>query len=277
MSLKTKRLLSRLGYHLMMLVLVLLMIFPFLWMLSASFKQDIDILTTAIRWIPNPATLENYRRALTEVAFLTYLGNTVVVAVCGTALQVICCALSGYAFAKLRFCGKSLMFTAFIATMMMPWHSIMIPQYVMMSRLRLTDSLLVLILMQAFSAFGIFLLRQFFMQLPDSLREAAKIDGAGELRIFWQIMLPHATPALSALVIFTFIGQWNDYISPLVYLNSQRLYTLQLGLKSFEGQYTTQYGVVMAGTVCCLIPIFMIYLVFEKQICAGIVFTGMKN
>lgn len=277
MSLKTKRLLSRLGYHLMMLVLGLLMIFPFLWMLSASFKQDIDILTTPIRWIPNPATLENYRRALTEVPFLTYLGNTVVVAVCGTALQVICCALSGYAFAKLRFCGKSLMFTAFIATMMMPWHSIMIPQYVIMSRLRLTDTLLVLILMQAFSAFGIFLLRQFFMQLPDSLREAAKIDGAGELRIFWQIMLPHATPALSALVIFTFIGQWNDYISPLVYLNSQRLYTLQLGLKSFEGQYTTQYGVVMAGTVCCLIPIFMIYLVFEKQICAGIVFTGMKN
>lgn len=153
----------------------------------------------------------------------------------------------------------------------------MIPQYILMGQFHMTDRLVTLILMQAFSAFGIFLMRQFFMGLPNELREAGKIDGAGEFRIFWQIMLPQATPGIATLTIFTFIGQWNDYISPLIYLNSPELYTLQLGLKMFAGQYTMQYALTMAGTVCAMVPIFLVYLIFEKQITQGIAFTGMKG
>ena len=152
-----------------------------------------------------------------------------------------------------------------------------IPQYILMGQFHMTDRLVTLILMQAFSAFGIFLMRQFFMGLPNELREAGKIDGAGEFRIFWQIMLPQATPGIATLTIFTFIGQWNDYISPLIYLNSPELYTLQLGLKMFAGQYTMQYALTMAGTVCAMVPIFLVYLIFEKQITQGIAFTGMKG
>lgn len=267
----------KVAFHAMMCLLTLAMIFPFLWMISSSLKFDAQVLTVPIQWIPSPVNWNNYVRVITEVPFFRYLSNTAFVAVLGTALQVVFSSLAGYAFAKLPFRGRNLVFMFFIATMIMPWHSIMIPQYILMSRLGFTDSYYVLILMQVFSAFGIFLMRQFFLGLPDALREAAKIDGAGELRTFFQIMLPHAMPGIAALSIFCFIGQWNDYISPLVYINSPSKYTLQLGLRYFEGQYTAQYGVLMAGTVCALLPILLVYLVFEEKITEGIVFTSMKN
>lgn len=277
MTVKRKFRLRNLPFTILLLLLVFFTIFPFLWMISTSLKYDAQVFTNPIQWIPNPVNWNNYLRVWQDIPFLTYYKNTALVSVCGTALQVLCCSLAAYAFAKLRFFGKNALFLVFLATMMVPWHTIMIPQYILMGQFHMTDRLVTLILMQAFSAFGIFLMRQFFMGLPNELREAGKIDGAGEFRIFWQIMLPQATPGIATLTIFTFIGQWNDYISPLIYLNSPELYTLQLGLKMFAGQYTMQYALTMAGTVCAMVPIFLVYLIFEKQITQGIAFTGMKG
>ena len=277
MTVKRKFRLRNLPFTILLLLLVFFTIFPFLWMISTSLKYDAQVFTNPIQWIPNPVNWNNYLRVWQDIPFLTYYKNTAIVSVCGTALQVLCCSLAAYAFAKLRFFGKNALFLVFLATMMVPWHTIMIPQYILMGQFHMTDRLVTLILMQAFSAFGIFLMRQFFMGLPNELREAGKIDGAGEFRIFWQIMLPQATPGIATLTIFTFIGQWNDYISPLIYLNSPELYTLQLGLKMFAGQYTMQYALTMAGTVCAMVPIFLVYLIFEKQITKGIAFTGMKG
>ena len=277
MTVKRKFRLRNLPFTILLLLLVFFTIFPFLWMISTSLKYDAQVFTNPIQWIPNPVNWYNYLRVWQDIPFLTYYKNTAIVSVCGTALQVLCCSLAAYAFAKLRFFGKNALFLVFLATMMVPWHTIMIPQYILMGQFHMTDRLVTLILMQAFSAFGIFLMRQFFMGLPNELREAGKIDGAGEFRIFWQIMLPQATPGIATLTIFTFIGQWNDYISPLIYLNSPELYTLQLGLKMFAGQYTMQYALTMAGTVCAMVPIFLVYLIFEKQITQGIAFTGMKG
>ena len=277
MTVKRKFRLRNLPFTILLLLLVFFTIFPFLWMISTSLKYDAQVFTNPIQWIPNPVNWNNYLRVWQDIPFLTYYKNTAIVSVCGTALQVLCCSLAAYAFAKLRFFGKNALFLVFLATMMVPWHTLMIPQYILMGQFHMTDRLVTLILMQAFSAFGIFLMRQFFMGLPNELREAGKIDGAGEFRIFWQIMLPQATPGIATLTIFTFIGQWNDYISPLIYLNSPELYTLQLGLKMFAGQYTMQYALTMAGTVCAMVPIFLVYLIFEKQITQGIAFTGMKG
>ena len=230
-----------------------------------------------IEWIPNPVNWSNYRKVWTEEPFLVFYKNTAYVAICATFGQVFISALAAYAFAKLQFVGKKFIFSTYLATMMIPWHTIMIPQYQIISYLKLTDTHLALILGQLASAFGIFLLRQFFMTVPDDLVEAARIDGAGELLTFGKIMLPQAKPALATLIIFTFIQVWNDYMAPLIYLNSKMKYTIQLGLKFFQSEHTMQYTVIMAGTVCSLIPILVVFFLFEKQITNGMVHSGLKG
>lgn len=272
-----KEIVFKILFYLLLCILVLCTVFPFLWMLSTSFKYDTQVFTNPIQWIPNPLNLDNYRKVWTQVPFLRFYKNTAIVSVLGTMLQVICCSLAAYAFAKIKFAGKNIVFLIFISTMMIPWHTIMVPQHMFMGKLGMQDKLATLILMQAFSAFGIFLMKQFFVGLPDELMEAAKIDGAGEFRTFFMIMLPQAKSGLATLTIFTFIGQWNDYISPLVYINSPKKYTLQLGLKLFATEHTMQYGLTMAGTLCSMIPLFIVYLIFEKQITKGVAFTGMKG
>lgn len=264
-------------FYALMFFMSLLMIFPFLWMLSTSLKYDSQVFTVPIEWIPDPVNWSNYVKVWTEEPFLIFYKNTAFVAVCATTGQVFISALAAYAFAKIKFAGRNFIFGLYIATMMVPWHTIMIPQYQIISSLKLTDTHLSLILGQLASAFGIFLLRQFFMTVPDDLVEAARIDGAGEFRTFGKIMLPQAKPALATLVIFTFIQVWNDYMAPLIYLNSRHKYTIQLGLKFFQSEHTMQYTVIMAGTVCALIPILIVFLIFEKQITDGMVHSGLKG
>lgn len=272
-----KQKIKEIFYYAMMFLVSLAMVFPFLWMISTSFKYDSQVFTVPIQWIPNPVNFSSYVKVWTEEPFFIFYKNTAFVAICATAGQVIISALAAYAFAKLKFWGKNFIFGLYIATMMVPWHTIMIPQYQIISRLRLTDTHLALILGQLASAFGIFLLRQFFMTVPDDLVEAARIDGAGELLTFGRIMLPQAKPALATLIIFTFIQVWNDYMAPLIYLNSKEKYTIQLGLKFFQSEHTMQYTIIMAGTVCALIPILIVFLIFEKQITSGMVHSGLKG
>ena len=264
-------------FYVLMSALSLTMIFPFLWMVSTSFKFDTQVFTVPVEWIPDPVNLSNYTQVWVEEPFLLYYKNTVVVAVFATAGQVIISAMAAYAFSSIEFRGKNILFSLYLATMMVPWHTIMIPQYQIISRLGLTDAHAALILGQLASAFGIFLLRQFFLTVPRELMEAARIDGAGEGYIFSKVMLPLAKPALSTLIIFTFVQVWNDYTAPLIYLNTKEKYTIQLGLTFFQSEHTMQYTVIMAGTVCALIPIIITYLIFEKQITNGMVHSGLKG
>jgi multiple sugar transport system permease protein len=246
-------------------------------MLSSSFKFDDQVFTVPLQWLPRPITFQNYFKVWTEIPFLKYYINTFIVTIFATAGQVFFSAMSAYAFAKMRFIGRDLLFLLFISAMMVPWHSIMVPQYMVMQNLRLIDTLRVLVLGQLASGFGIFLLRQFFKSTPEELREASIIDGAGEFTIFTRVILPLVKPGLAALSIFTFIQVWNDYLAPLIYLNSESRFTIQLGLKFFQTSYTMQYSVTMAGAVCATFPILIVYLVFEKYITKGIIFTGLKG
>ena len=264
-------------FYLLMVIVSLVMIFPFLWMLSASLKFDTQVFTTPIEWIPDPLNLSNYIKVWTEEPFLQYYLNTIKVAVSATAGQVVISAMAAYAFAIIPFRGRKLLFGLYLATTMVPWHTIMIPQYQIISAMGLTDTHLALIFGQLASAFGIFLLRQFFLTVPRELIEAARIDGAGEFRSFRSVMLPQAKPALSTLIIFTFVQVWNDYTAPLIYLNTREKYTIQLGLSFFQSEHTMQYTVIMAGTVCALIPILIIYMIFEKRITAGMIHSGLKG
>lgn len=264
-------------FYLIMVLLSFSMIFPFLWMVSTSFKFDTQVFTMPIEWVPDPVNLLNYVRVWTEEPFLLYYKNTLFIAVTATAGQVFISAMAAYAFAVIPFRGRKAVFGLYLATMMVPWHTIMIPQYQLISAMGLTDTHLALILGQLASAFGIFLLRQFFLTVPKELMEAARIDGSGEFRTFFSIMLPQAKPALSTLIIFTFVQVWNDYTAPLIYLNSKQKYTIQLGLTFFQSEHTMQYTVIMAGTVCALVPILLLFLIFEKQITNGMVHSGLKG
>lgn len=253
------------------------LLFPFLWMLSTSFKRDVDVFKFPIRWIPDPAEWSNYHDVWSEVPFFQYYLNTAKITVLSTLLQLAVSSMAAYAFARLRFKLKNALFMTYLATMMVPWHSIMIPQFILISRAGLYDKHLALILLQAFSAFGIFLLRQFFMGIPIELSEAARIDGCSEFRIFAQIILPLAGPGLAALTTFTFMRVWNDYLPPLIYIQTPLKQTIQIGLTAFTGQYTMQYGLTMAGAVCSLIPIVFMFIFTEKYLTRGIAFSGIKN
>ena len=260
-----------------MFVLALTMMVPFFWMISSSLKYDAEVFTVPMRWIPSVIRWENYTEVWNSINFGRYYINSLAVAVAGTSFQLFISCTAAYAFARIPFRGRGLVFTIYMATMMVPWHSIMIPQFMVMRFFNLFDSLSALILLQGFSAFGIFLLRQFFMGIPVELSEAAKIDGCGEFRIFWKIILPQAGPGVATLVVFTFTHIFNDYLAPLIYISSRSNYTVQLALRLFETQFTMQYALIMAGTVSALAPVFLVFLVCEKYITQGIVFSGLKG
>lgn len=257
--------------------LIFAMAFPFFYMFASSFKQDTDVFTRSMFYVPFPPKWTNYVRVWTEINFLQYYVNTLNITVIATALQLLVSALAAYAFARMEVPFKGFFFGLFVGTMMVPWTAVMVPQFILVTSMGLYDTHAALILLQAFSAFGIFLLRQFFMGLPKELSEAAIIDGCGHWRIFTRIMLPLSKSAMSALVIFSFIKVWNDYLAPLIYMQTPSRRTVQLGLSLFRNQYSMEYSVVMAGTVCALLPVLLIYFFCEKQITEGIAFSGLKN
>lgn len=260
-----------------MLIFAVVMFLPFLWMLSTSFKTGASIFAYPIQWIPKQFYLKNYHDVWTEVPFGLYYFNTIKVTVIITAAQLLFCSMAAYAFAKLRFPFKNGIFMLFMTALMIPWQSIMIPQFMVIQKFGLYNTHLGYILVQFFSAFGIFLLRQFFMGIPNELSEAAKIDGCSEWGIYWRIIMPLSKAGLSTLGIFTFTYMWNDYLTPLIYLNSDNLKTLQLGLQSFQTAHSMDYGAIMAGTVCALLPMVIVFAVGEKYFTKGVTFTGLKN
>lgn len=260
-----------------LITLSILMIMPFIWMISASLKTEIEVFSFPIKWIPETVRWSNYEQVWTKVPFLTYYINTIKIAVSVTVIQLFTCSFAAYAFSKLKFPGRDTIFVGYICTMMIPYQVIMIPQFMIIRTLGLVDTHAALILTAAFSPFGVFLFRQFFMSIPDELSEAAKIDGCGELRIYSQIILPLAKPAAASLVIFTFVDRWNDFLGPLIYINSDKMKTLQLGMRNFQTEYASSYALIMAAAVCASIPTIIVYLIAQDFFVEGIAATGVKG
>lgn len=252
-------------------------VIPFLWMLSASVKLNKDVFTWPMKWIPENPRWQNYVDIWTKIPMLTFIENTVFLTVVVTVLQLFTSSFAAYAFSKLRFRGRSFLFLGYIATIAMPWQVYMVPQFIMMSGMGLNDRLAAMICLQAFSAFGVFMMKQFYDSVPDDLCEAARIDGMSEYGIWWRIMLPLSKPSLATLTIFTFVNTWNDFLGPQLYLHTQEKKTLQLGLRMFIGQYSAEYGLIMAASVVALIPVLVVFLSLQKYFVQGIATSGMKG
>lgn len=260
------------------LVLVgFLMTVPFVWMISSSFKFDREIFEYPIKWIPETIRWSNYRDVWTRIPFFTFYLNTLKLAVIITLGQLITCSLAAFSFSKLEYPGRDKIFFIYLSTLMIPWHAIMIPQFIIVKNMGLYNTHMSLIVLQMFSAFGVFLLRQSMISIPHELTEAAKIDGCNVFQIYFQIILPLTKAGMATLTIFTFNHIWNDYMGPMIYLEDQKIQTIQLGLASFKTQYAMEYGIIMAGTVCSIIPIIIVYVLAQKYIIDGVAFSGVKG
>lgn len=254
-----------------------MMCLPFAWMISSSLKPEIDVFGFPIRWIPEVFRWKNYVEVWTRVPFARYYLNSIIVAGSITILQIITCSMAAYAFAKIDFPGRDKIFLGYLCTMMVPFQVIMIPQFLIIKHLHLVDKLGSVIVIAAFSAFGIFLFRQFFMTLPDSLSEAARIDGCSEFGIFSKIIMPLSKPAVASLVIFTFVSAWNDFLGPLIYLNSDKVKTIQLGMRSFQSMFNSEYALLMAAASCATVPVILVYLLAQDQFIEGIAAGAIKG
>lgn len=264
--------------YIILLLITAMMIIPFLWMLSASIKSNREVfLMNPFVWIPETPKWDNYIKIWTKIPLLKFVENTVILTIVVTFCQLLTSSFAAYSFAKLDFKHKNALFLAYIATIAMPWQVYMVPQFIMMRSMGLNDKLLAMICLQAFSAFGVFLMKQFYEGIPSELCEAARIDGMSEYKIYAKIMLPLSKPALSTLTIFTFVNTWNDYLGPLIYLKTESKKTIQLGLKMFIGQYSSEYGLIMAGSVVSLVPVIIVFLCLQKYFVEGVASTGLKG
>lgn len=277
MNKKKKEQISKILIYIMLIALTILMLIPFVWMVSASLQLNKDVFKYPFEWIPSKPVWRNYIDIWTKIPLATFVFNTTKLTVIITFLQLFTSSFAAYAFSKLDFKFKNVLFLSYIATIAIPWQVYMVPQFIMMRGLNLADTHLSLILLQAFSAFGVFLMRQFYMSIPNSLMEAARIDGYSEYKIYANIMLPLSKPALSTLTIFTFVTVWNDFMGPLIYLNSEKLKTIQVGIRMFISQYSAEYSLIMAASLISLIPVLIIFLALQRFFVEGVAATGVKG
>lgn len=260
-----------------MLVILLVIAFPFLWLIISSFKHEKDIISFPPRIFADIYTLDNYIKVWTTIPLLDYIKNTVIFAGGTVITSVFFDSLAGYAFARMRFKGKSVLFYFVLLTMMIPFQVFMIPLFIEVNLLGMLDTYAGLIIPRMTTAFGIFMMRSFFITLPDSLEEAARIDGLSEFNIFLKIMLPLSKPTLLSLGIFTLMNSWNDLLYPLILTSSSKMRTLPAGLALFTGQNISFYGPVMAGTVISMLPLLVVYIFAQKYFVQGTAMSGMKE
>ena len=276
-SQKRSNAVSRVAIYAILILITALMLIPFLWMLSASLKMNKDVFSFPIKWIPENPRWKNYIDIWTKIPLLTFVKNSTKLTIIVTLLQLFTSSFAAYAFAKMDFKGKNLLFLGYIATIAVPWQAYMVPQFMMMRSWHLNNTHLAIIFLQAFSAFGVFLMKQFYEGVPSELCEAARIDGLTEYGIWFKIMLPLSKPALSTLTIFTFVNTWNDFLGPLIYLTRNELKTIQIGLRMFISQYSAEYGLIMAASVIALIPVLIVFLSLQKYFVQGVASTGLKG
>jgi multiple sugar transport system permease protein len=267
---------SHFGVHVVLIAASLAMVAPFVWQIITSLKSLSSATAVPPSLLPE-GNWENYGRVFELLPFGDQFLNTLLTAVARTAVQVLFCSLAAYAFARLRFPGRNLLFGVFLSVLMVPPQLFIIPQYQIMSALGWLNSLQALIVPGMFSAFGVFLLRQFFLGLPRELEEAAKLDGARPLRIYWSIALPLARPGLIALTLMVLLWSWNDLFWPLVVNTDPEHLTLAAGLASLQGQYQTDYPVLMAGSLLASLPVIVIFILLQRQFIQGIAHSGLKG
>ncbi|MCF1469474.1 carbohydrate ABC transporter permease [Agrobacterium vitis] len=268
---------STLAIYATVIAVTIIMLLPFAWMLSASLKLDRDVFVFPIEWIPAHPRWQNYVDIWTKIPLALFIYNTSKLTIIVTLLQLLTSSFAAYAFAKLHFPFKNTLFLGYIATIAMPWQVYMVPQFLLMREFGLNNTHLALICLQAFTAFGVFLMRQFYMSIPTELCEAARIDGMNEYQIWAKIMLPLSKPALSTLTIFTFVTTWNDFLGPMIYLTKTELKTIQIGLRMFISQYSAEYGLIMAASVVALIPVLVVFLALQRFFVEGVASTGLKG
>ena len=266
------------GVILVILVaLAMFMLFPFVWMVLGSFKPKDELFAVPMTLLPQRWMFSNYQNVFIKIPFAQFYLNTAFIAILSTIGQVITCSLSAYAFSKLHFKGRDGLFMLYLATMMIPYQVTMIPQYELIRNIGLLNSRWSLIILHWFSPFGVFLMRQFMISLPDSLVESARIEGAGELRILTSIILPLSKSALATLVTLKFLDSWNDFTAPMIMLSDKSKYTLQLGLRMFQQEFGVEDTLILAGTTMSLIPILIIYMFAQNYFIEGIANTGIKG
>lgn len=251
------------------------MLLPFGWMLATSLKAPPQIFTYPPTLIPNPVMWQNYLDTVQAMPFGRFYLNSLFVAVSVTTIQILTASLAAFAFARLRYWGREILFLVYLATLMIPFQVTMIPNFILVRYLRWYDTFYALIVPTAFSAFAVFLLRQYFLGIPVELDEAARMDGASSLRIWARIIMPLSGPVLAALTIFVFLGSWNDFLWPLVVTNSNNTRTIPVGLASFQGQFNTDWHLLMAGSVIALLPVLLVYVLAQKRFVEGITLSGM--
>lgn len=266
-----------LGY-VVLLACVLGVLLPFFWMVSSSLKSANEVFSAPIHWLPSTVVWDNYLQIWQHSDIVTWIRNTLILSFAVTFLQVLTGSFAAYGFAKVRFPGRDVIFLLYVATIAVPWQSYMIPQFVLFARFHLTDTLYAVMLLQAFGAFGVFLIRQYYLTIPEELSEAARLDGLSEYGIWWRIMLPLSKPALASVTMLTFVTTWNDYLGPLIYLRSPGNYTLQLGLQTFiHNLYNDNYAWLFAGLTLSVIPIAVIFGLGQRYFIAGIATSGLKG
>jgi multiple sugar transport system permease protein len=256
---------------------IAIMILPFLWMVSTSLKKGGQTMVFPPKFIPNPATIGNYQDIFEQFPMLTFLLNSIIVAVLSTAGTILVATMSAYAFARMHFKGRDKLFLLYLATMMIPTQVTMIPQFILLKNLNWIDTYQGLIVPNIFGVFAVFLMRQAFLSLPKELEEAAFIDGANHLTVCFKILLPLVKPTIATLAIFTFMQSWNNYLWPLIVTSSSKMATLPLGLAMLQGQYATNWNLVMAGVIISVVPILAVYIFAQKYFIQGMTMAGMKE
>ncbi len=277
MNNKRKQLIVKIVAHLVLLLGAITMLVPFIWMLSSSVKSLGEVFVFPPTLFGEKIVWENYTKISSRFDYLAYFLNSVKVSAWVVIFQVFTSATAGYVFAKLNFRGRDKVFTLYLATMMIPFHVTVITNFLQMSMYGLVNTLWSLMLPASVSAFGTFLMRQFFVTVPNELIEAAKIDGCNPFKTFLQICFPMAKPTIATLSIFCFMNVWNDYFTPLIYINDSRKYTLPLGLASMKGMYSTDWPVLMASSVISVLPVLVAFLFAQDAFVKGVMMTGMKE
>jgi multiple sugar transport system permease protein len=277
-SREARRSAQRIAAHAALILLGILFAVPFLWLVSTSLKPPAQLFKVPPEWIPRPFMWSNYARATTFIPFFLYLKNTLYITIFNVIATLISCSLTAYGFARIRWPGRDVLFVVLVATLMIPFPVTLIPQFLIFRNLGWigTPNPLTWPALTG-NAFFIFLLRQFYLTIPQELSAAAKIDGANELQIYWQIILPLARPALAAVALFTFMNNWNDFLGPLIYLNDKSQYTLAIGLYGFLSRVKTEWGPLMAAAAIMISPIVVLFFLTQRTFIQGITLTGIKG
>lgn len=272
----------RILLYVIMLAAAALILLPFYWMVISSLKTNNEVFTAPIKWVPSTWEWHNYIDIWTKERangsnMSVWLKNTTILSVVVTFLQVFTGSFAAYGFSKVRFPGRDVLFIGYIATIAVPWQSYMIPQYKLMSQMGVNNTLWSIILLQAFGAFGVFLMKQFYETIPEELSEAGRIDGLSEYGIWARIMVPLSTPAIASLALLTFVRTWNDYLGPMLYLRDPGLWTIQLGLRRFIDQFNAEHAMIMVGSVISVLPILLVFVFGQRYFIEGIATSGMKG